>query len=116
MKPKKLIVFDMDGVLIDVSNSYRDTVRQTAALFFSPARHAERLPQPLFDLADLARVKHSGGLNNDWDLSCHVISLLFTMLEKVAFSECGDPWSDYRENIIWARPCGRGQNIIFAKE
>ena len=99
MKSKKLIVFDMDGVLIDVSNSYRDTVRQTAGLFFSPARHAGRLPQPLFELSDLAQVKQSGGLNNDWDLSCQVISLLFTTLEKVAFSDSGDPWTDYRENI-----------------
>ena len=82
MKPKKLIVFDMDGVLIDVSNSYRDTVRQTAGLFFSLARHAERLPEPLFDLQDLAEVKQSGGLNNDWDLSFQVISLLTTTLEK----------------------------------
>ena len=54
MKPKKLIVFDMDGVLIDVSSSYRDTVRQTAGLFFSPAKQADLLPEPLFDLADLA--------------------------------------------------------------
>jgi phosphoglycolate phosphatase-like HAD superfamily hydrolase len=86
-------------VLIDVSNSYRDTVRQTAGLFFSPARHAGRLPQPLFELADLAKVKQSGGLNNDWDLSCQVISLLFTTLEKVAFSDSGNPWIDYRDNI-----------------
>ena len=99
MKTRKLIVFDMDGVLIDVSNSYRDTVRQTAGVFLSPARHADCLPQPLFDLADLAKVKQSGGLNNDWDLSCQVISLLFTTLEKVAFSDSGDPWIDYRDNI-----------------
>jgi len=99
MKPKKLIVFDMDGVLIDVSNSYRDTVRQTAGLFFSPAKHAGRLPEPLFDLADLAEVKQSGGLNNDWDLSCLVISLLTTTLEKTTISDSGGPWSTYRNNI-----------------
>jgi phosphoglycolate phosphatase-like HAD superfamily hydrolase len=99
MKPKKLIVFDMDGVLIDVSNSYRDTVRQTAGLFFSPAKQAELLPDPLFDLADLAEVKQSGGLNNDWDLSCLVISLLFKILEAKAVSTSGDPWCDYRKTI-----------------
>jgi len=33
-KPQALIVFDMDGVIVDVSGSYRDTVRQTARLFF----------------------------------------------------------------------------------
>ena len=99
MKPKNLIVFDMDGVLIDVSNSYRDTVRQTAGLFFSLAGHADELPEPLFDLSDLAEVKHSGGLNNDWDLSCQVISLLYTTMDKAAISASDDPWSYYRENI-----------------
>jgi phosphoglycolate phosphatase-like HAD superfamily hydrolase len=96
---KKLIVFDMDGVLIDVSNSYRDTVRQTAGLFFSLARHAELLPEPLFELSDLAEVKQSGGLNNDWDLSCLIISLLYTAMQKTTISESGDPWSNYRKNI-----------------
>ena len=99
MKPKKLIVFDMDGVLIDVSNSYRATVRQVAGLFFSLARHAERLPEPLFELSDLAAVKQSGGLNNDWDLSCQIISLLYTTLQKTTISESSDPWSNYRKNI-----------------
>jgi phosphoglycolate phosphatase-like HAD superfamily hydrolase len=99
MKPKKLIVFDMDGVLIDVSNSYRDTVRQTAGLFFSLAQHAEQLPEPLFELSDLAEVKQSGGLNNDWDLSCQIISLLYTTMQKSTASESGDPWSNYLKNI-----------------
>jgi phosphoglycolate phosphatase-like HAD superfamily hydrolase len=99
MTSKKLIVFDMDGVLIDVSNSYRATVRQTARLFFSLARHAKLLPEPLIELSDLAKVKQSGGLNNDWDLSCQVISLLFTTMEKTRISESGDAWSYYRKNI-----------------
>lgn len=99
MKPKKLIVFDMDGVLIDVSDSYRDTVRQTAALFFSPAKHAGCLPEPLFDLADLAEVKQSGGLNNDWDLACLIITLLYTTLDRTGISESADPWTSYRNSI-----------------
>ena len=80
MKPKRLIVFDMDGVLIDVSRSYRDTVRQTAKLFFKGACSREDLPDPLFQLSDLARVKQSGGLNNDWDLTCLIINLLFSLV------------------------------------
>jgi phosphoglycolate phosphatase-like HAD superfamily hydrolase len=97
MTKQSLIVFDMDGVLIDVSNSYRDTVRQTAGLFFSPAQHAKLLPAPLFDLSDLAAVKQSGGLNNDWDLSCLTISLLFTQTENMPIDESDDPWSAYRK-------------------
>ncbi|MGD8343251.1 MAG: HAD hydrolase-like protein [Desulfobacterales bacterium] len=99
MKNKKLIVFDMDGVLIDVSGSYRETVRQTAGLFFRIAPSFEKLPDPLFRLADLAAVKQSGGLNNDWDLSCLVINLLFNRIEKPPVYRSKDPWARYQETI-----------------
>ncbi|MDX1708343.1 MAG: HAD hydrolase-like protein [Desulfobacterales bacterium] len=99
MKNKKLIVFDMDGVLVDVSKSYRETVRQTAKLFFKIAPSFEELPNPLFSLADLAAVKQSGGLNNDWDLSCLVINLLFNQIEKPPVYRSKDPWAQYQETI-----------------
>ena len=99
MNKKCLIVFDMDGVLIDVSNSYRATVRQTARLFFKSAPASEKLPQPLFPLRDLAVVKQSGGLNNDWDLSCLVINLLFNLIEKPPVYQSKDPWARYQETI-----------------
>ena len=82
MRSQRLLVFDMDGVIIDVSRSYRDTIRQTARLFFKGAHSWENLPDPLFPLSDLARVKQSGGLNNDWDLTFLVISLLFAFEKK----------------------------------
>ena len=99
MNKKCLIVFDMDGVLIDVSNSYRATVRQTARLFFKSAPASEKLPEPLFSLRDLAAIKQSGGLNNDWDLSCLVINLLFNLIEKPPVYQSKDPWARYQETI-----------------
>jgi phosphoglycolate phosphatase-like HAD superfamily hydrolase len=99
MKPKNLIVFDMDGVIMDVSASYRDVVRRTASLFFQPARGAENLPDPLFELSDLAVVKQSGGLNNDWDLTYAVISLFFSQIENPDCHANPDPWNRYRETI-----------------
>ncbi len=95
----KLIAFDMDGVLIDVSRSYRDTVRQTAEVFLRPAMGAERLPQPLFRLADLAVVKQSGGLNNDWDLTHRVLSLLFTGVECADGIPPMGGWQGYQRTI-----------------
>jgi HAD superfamily hydrolase (TIGR01548 family) len=80
MDNRQLIVFDMDGVLIDVSRSYRDTVAATARLFFRGARQWEVLPEPMFTPQDLAAVKQSGGLNNDWDLTAHVLKLLFSII------------------------------------
>jgi len=84
---------------MDVSASYRDVVRQTAGLFFQPARGAEKLPDALFELSDLAAVKQSGGLNNDWDLTYTVISLFFSLVSKPGTHKKRDPWSRYRETI-----------------
>ncbi|MCX5818911.1 MAG: HAD hydrolase-like protein [Deltaproteobacteria bacterium] len=81
MKLPKLIVFDMDGVLIDVSGSYRETVRKTARLFFAGAKGFESLPDPLFPLTDLASLKQTGGLNNDWDLTALTLHLLFEQVK-----------------------------------
>jgi len=99
MKRKNLIVFDMDGVLIYVSLSYRDTVRQTARLFFKGAKGWEDLPDPLFSLLDLARVKQSGGLNNDWDLSFTVISLMYSLVKGPKAPTAAEPWAYYRAGI-----------------
>jgi len=99
MDSKGLIVFDMDGVLVDVSKSYRDTVRQTARLFFKGAGSWKNLPDPLFSLTDLARVKQSGGLNNDWDLTFLVISLLFTLVKGPTDRQDPDPWIRHNKVI-----------------
>jgi phosphoglycolate phosphatase-like HAD superfamily hydrolase len=104
VKRKNLVIFDMDGVLIDVSKSYREAVRQTATLFFNSAKASERLPKPLFPLSDLACLKQSGGLNNDWDLTCLVISLLFEMLPSTPPAipkrrRDADSWQTYIQTI-----------------
>lgn len=99
MKTKGLIVFDLDGVIVDVSGSYRETVRQTARLFFKEANSWEDLPNPLFSLSDLARVKQSGGLNNDWDLTFLVINLLFSLVNGSTDIEDPNPWSRYYKMI-----------------
>jgi len=96
MKPKHLIVFDMDGVIVDVSASYRDVVRHAARLFFRGATAWEALPDPLFSLADLAVVKQSGGLNNDWDLCAEVIGLLIGRADVPAFTASAGGWE------LWA--------------
>lgn len=89
---EKMIIFDMDGVLVDVSLSYRDTARKTALIFFSLCKGASMLPDSLFDLKELSFVKQSGGLNNDWDLSHKIITLLMSKVhylseESVALSD-----------------------------
>ena len=97
----RLVVFDMDGVLVDVSRSYRDVVRQTALRFFKDATAWEELPQPLCTLSDIATVKQSGGLNNDWDLTGQVLSLLMTLVDTTGGEPEieSEPWSMYEEMV-----------------
>lgn len=59
LKVKPTIVFDMDGVLIDASKSYRVAVQKTFQLFARQEIAAE----------ELSATKKLGGLNNDWDLT-----------------------------------------------
>ena len=99
MAHRGLIIFDMDGVLVDVSASYRETVRRAAALFLSRAISSDALPDPLFPLEDLAAVKQSGGLNNDWDLTRLVCSLLFSKLGVTRISAAPDAWQRYTETM-----------------
>ena len=94
-----LIVFDMDGVLIDVSGSYRETARKTARLFFDGAKGFGKLPDPLFPLADLAELKHTGGLNNDWDLTALTLHLLFALVKTPAGPLSADDSPDPEETI-----------------
>jgi HAD superfamily phosphatase len=59
----EVIVFDMDGVLVDVSHSYREAIRQTV-------RHFTGHLVPPETVQDY---KNQGGWNNDWALSHRLI-------------------------------------------
>jgi len=89
----------MDGVIVDVSGSYREVVRQTARLFFNGIGSENTLPEPLFSLADLASVKQAGGLNNDWELTYHVLSLLMTKIKTPSEIPISDGF-DGLDNLI----------------
>ncbi|MBU4370509.1 MAG: HAD family hydrolase [Proteobacteria bacterium] len=99
MTRPKLIVFDMDGVLIDVSGSYRETARKTARLFFNEAKGFGKLPDPLFPLTDLAELKQTGGLNNDWDLTAMTLQLLFALVKPPDVPLSGEPPPSAEETI-----------------
>jgi HAD superfamily phosphatase len=61
---KPLLVFDMDGVLVDVTESYRETIIQTVAHFTGLTLTNEQIQD----------VKNQGGFNDDWKLSHHLVT------------------------------------------
>ena len=96
---KGLIVFDLDGVLADVSRSYRAVVHETSRRFFRLAPRWDELPSRLFSYTELARLKQGGGLNNDWDLTYRVIDLLTSLLGPLSADRHRDPWERFQRTM-----------------
>ncbi|MGH9506102.1 MAG: aminotransferase class I/II-fold pyridoxal phosphate-dependent enzyme [Terriglobales bacterium] len=61
-RPEALAVFDMDGVLVDVSGSYRRAIAATVAEL-----GGDGIP-PVTD-EEIQAMKDGGGYNNDWELT-----------------------------------------------
>ena len=63
MNAQRLLILDMDGVLVDVTESYRQTIIETVRHFTGVAiTHTE-----------IQAAKNRGGSNNDWDLSLELV-------------------------------------------
>ena len=60
---KGLVVFDMDGVLVDVRESYREAIQQTVEHFTGVRVSREHIQE----------WKNRGGWNDDWKLSTAII-------------------------------------------
>jgi HAD superfamily hydrolase (TIGR01548 family) len=61
--PDQLLVFDMDGVLVDVTASYRETIRQTVRYFTGRDVGNETIQD----------LKNSGGWNDDWAVAQRIV-------------------------------------------
>ncbi len=59
----KAIIFDVDGVIVDVRESYHHAIKKTAEFFLG-----REVP-----LAEVKRIKFSNAINNDWDATYAVI-------------------------------------------
>ena len=74
-----LLIFDMDGVLIDVTNSYRKTIAKTVRLYLRACLGMALSPNnPPLDQA-VTLFKSAGGFNNDWDLTAGFLLYLLSV-------------------------------------
>lgn len=67
------IIFDMDGVLVDVTRSYREAIRNTASYFLG--RKVTK--------AEVDSIKNKVGMNNDWTATYALINSPAIPYEKV---------------------------------
>ncbi len=74
---KEMIVFDMDGVLVEVGDSYRETICQTVSHFTGKTITRDLIQE----------YKNRGGFNNDWLLSQTIAQDLGVQVEYDAVVE-----------------------------
>lgn len=74
------LVFDVDGVLIDVRDSYREAICQTVQYYFKETLRFQG-SQNLINPEEIEYFKMAGGFNNDWDLTSAVV--LFYLMKAI---------------------------------
>jgi HAD superfamily hydrolase (TIGR01548 family) len=78
MKNLDILIFDMDGVLIDVSRSYRETIQKTAQIYLTRCLGFKDRGKGFVTREDISLFKSAGGFNNDWDLTSGLLLYLIS--------------------------------------
>ena len=76
------LIFDFDGVLVQTSQSYRQTVRKVVDYYFLKILGLEGEEGKLATLRDIQKFKDTGLYNNDWNLSYAFITYYLTLLMR----------------------------------
>lgn len=90
-------MFDMDGVLVNVSSSYRLAIKKTAEFYLKKT----------VTLEEIEEYKNKGGFNNDWDLtdailrSSDVIIDMKDIIDKFQFYYLGSNFNGFLQNEQW---------------
>ncbi len=114
---RDILVFDMDGVLVNVSESYRESIRETVKLFTGQDISKDLIQE----------YKNAGGWNNDWALSQKIVAdlgrevdyaTIVAEFQKIFFGDNGTPGLILRERWLpgdglLGRLCARFQLSIF---
>ena len=76
------VVLDVDGVLVDVADSYRRAILETVE-----RRHGDTI-----DRATIQRFKDAGGFNNDWELTDGAV--LFVLARQAGYVGDAEAFTD----------------------
>jgi len=76
-----VLLFDMDGVLIDVSDSYRTATRATVQFYLERWLGLAPFAGDLVSRDEVTALKLAGGFNNDWDLTTALVKYFLSLIE-----------------------------------
>ena len=76
------IIFDFDGVLVQTSQSYRQTITAVVDYYFIELLGIRAEKGKLATLRDIQKFKDTGIYNNDWKLSYAFITYYLTLILK----------------------------------
>jgi len=76
------IVFDFDGVLVDVLSSYYENIRKVVDYYFLEILGLKGRKGKLITFRDIQGFKDTGLYNNDWTLTYALIAYYLTMLVR----------------------------------
>jgi HAD superfamily hydrolase (TIGR01548 family) len=74
-----ILIFDMDGVLIDVSKSYRKVIQQTIKIYLETCLGFERKREDWVTNEEISLLKSAGGFNSDWDVTSGFLLYLLSI-------------------------------------
>jgi phosphoglycolate phosphatase-like HAD superfamily hydrolase len=74
-----VLIFDMDGVLIDVSRSYRKTIQRTIQIYLETCLGFARKMGSWIANEEISLFKSVRGFNNDWDLTSGILVYLLSV-------------------------------------
>lgn len=98
-----LIVFDCDGVLLDVRLSYNKAVALTTIMIVE-AFTGTKLPEDMFDGGLNFKFKNTGGFNNDWT---HAYAYIMRILAEVGEKGLREINGVACESLTYEKPSDR---------
>jgi phosphoglycolate phosphatase-like HAD superfamily hydrolase len=102
-------LFDIDGVLIDTSGSYRRSVVEATEYLVRVHAGLTGGPEPLVTPEDVVAFKMAGGFNSDWDLTPALAGLWTARLrEWRGDPRAAKPLSAWAQDALEATQAGRG--------
>jgi HAD superfamily hydrolase (TIGR01548 family) len=98
------IILDIDGVVLDVSQSFRVAIADTAQYYATTVLNLAD-SGPILQTGETELFKMAGGFNSDWDLTNAVVALIVAKQAQtaadntLAIREAELSWDDYTQAI-----------------